>query len=157
MKRLSLLLCGLAMMLGMATVPSAASADVAPAVANCLGHTLVSANYVKSSSGLPWGAIQLCRNGNSFFALHVHYVSYPPPVHGPMPSGFEGSAYLHSSTGFYWSCSVPVGSTWCATSQVTILPGEAFRARGVVWQWDGLKWVAKADGWTKWCNLTTCW
>jgi hypothetical protein len=157
MKRLSLLLCGLATMLGMATVPSAASADVAPAVANCLGHTVVSANYVKSSSGLPWGAIQLCRNGSSFFALHVHYVSYPPPVYGPMPSGFVGKAILHSSLGEFWSCDVNPGETWCATPQIPIWPGEAFRAEGVVWQWNGTTWVLRAGGLTKWCNMTTCW
>jgi hypothetical protein len=157
MKRLALILCGLAAMLSMAAVPSAASPEVAPAVANCLGHTLVSANYVKSSSGLPWGAIQLCRNGSSFFALHVHYVSYPPPVHGPMPSGFEGKAILHSSTGEYWSCNVSPSVTACATPQIPILLGETFRAEGVVWRWTGTTWVIGADGWTLTCNTTTCW
>lgn len=167
MKRIALVLCGLAAMLSMVTAPGAASAEVVPTVANCNGHTVVSANYVKSlASGLPWGAVQLCRNSGSFFAIFVHYVSYPPPEHGPMPPGFIGNAFLYSVTGGqhtgFWDCKsgndiVHPNETWCVTAQIPILSGETFRARGVVHQWNGATWVLRADGWTKRCNMTTCW
>jgi hypothetical protein len=164
MKRATFVLCALTV-LGLLTVPRAASADASLAVANCNGYTLVSAQYVTTPAGFPYGAVQLCRNGDDFFVIFIHYVSYPPPVYGPMPTGYFGNALLYRYTnGVYsgrWDCSsgngvVLPGQTWCVTQQVDLQAGDTFKAQGAVDRWDGSKWVLAASGWTQRCNTTTC-
>ncbi len=162
-----LLACTLAMV-GIVTVAGPASATVEAAVANCNGHTLVSANYVRDSTGYRYGAIQLCRSGDHYFAIYINY-GYDPgepnkPVQGPMPDGEFANAWLYRYLdGVYvdrFSCDdsggnghVLPGQTWCVTPLIYAPSSRVtFRGAGFVYYWDGAQWVHVASGWTQRCN-----
>ncbi|GAB2964739.1 hypothetical protein [Saccharothrix stipae] len=125
-------------------------------VANCNGHTVVSADYVTTTSGSELGAVQLCRNDDSYFAMYINY--------GPLPAGRTANAwlyrYLDGAPAGQWNCDSPGGNghvapgqTWCVTPQI-LAPSSrvTFIAKGTVYSGG----VAIAQGWTRECNRYIC-
>jgi hypothetical protein len=156
------------MIVTMLAAPGSASAAVGPAVANCNGHVLLSASYVRASDGTRFGAIQLCRDGDHYFAIYINYWYDPgeplPPPQGPMPDGQFANAwlyrYLDGDFVDRFSCDDPGGNdhvlpgqTWCVTPKIYAPSSRVtFRGAGFGYWWDGTKWVHVASGWTQRCN-----
>ena len=159
MRRIGLLLATFAMMLGVMTTPSTASA--AETVVDCNGQTVVD-KYPVGSLGTVW----LCRRDDYYFGMYVSKAT--------MPAGRWGTAWLHRfkknvADGTEWSCDGQVsdtnkgngrvlpGDTWCHTPVVhTADVNVNFRVQGIVWEQQNGKWVEVTHGWTRICNRYGC-
>lgn len=153
-----LLICA-ALILGFFIAPGSANAQTSAAVDNCNGHTLHSADnvVVRNSDIGAVGSVQLCRDGDNWFAMIIS--------HGPMPSGHWANAILRHyengvPTGAQWSCDSPGGNghvlpgqTWCMTpkiySNATVI---TFKALGYEYFDESGGWDVYADGATLRCN-----
>jgi hypothetical protein len=134
------------------TMSSAAEVSVA----NCNGYTLHSASHV-TRNGAAVGAVQLCRDGDRWFAIFISYRT--------MPSGHWANAYLdHYVNGVYsgatWSCDadggndhVIPGQTWCVTPKIfSNSASVSFKAYAFEYYDPTGGWDIYAAGFTQRCN-----
>ena len=140
-----------------------ASATTNMAVANCNGHSVVSASYVRRfSDNKALGAIQLCRNGNHWFSMFIYYGDQ-------LPSGHIGNARKWFVRNWeilgQQSCADSGGSgyaagstTWCTSPQDYPAgdPTQQRRGEGELLQYVNGKWVEYARGYTLLCNYNGC-
>ncbi len=170
MRKLVLLSAALAMMVGMVTATGTASASVGPDVLNCNGHVLLSASYVKAAAPDPYrfGAVQLCRDGDYYFAIYINYSYDPggptPPPQGPMPDEQFANAwlyrYLDGQFVDRFSCDDPGGNDhlvpgdkWCVTPKIYAPSSRVtFAGAGFQYVWYNEEWVHVGSGWTQRCN-----
>lgn len=155
MKRAILLACAVVFVAALAVLPGAGAASAA-VPANCLGKTLHSANHVRTNGGNDLGAIQLCRDGDYWFALYIS--------DRIMPQSHRGNGRIdHFIDGNYnasWSCDAPggngkvvTGEQWCVTPKLYSYSSRiSFEAVGYEdYRADGY-WITYAIGKTLRCN-----
>jgi hypothetical protein len=139
---------------------------------NCNGKTVISAQYIKSSSGSKYGSIQLCRDGGSYFGMYISYRHDGSDQQGPLPSGVLGNAFIYryvngqyqgrlscDDTSYGGNEHLVAGDTMCVTGRYAYTGGQqTYRAYGLTYWWTG-QWTQGAEGHTARCTAvvpTSC-